>query len=56
MIILSYNPCLLVTITRNAFGVIRMQTDNTLILGDHKFKQIENEELIKANLTAKLTK
>ena len=56
MIILLYNPCLLVTITRNAFRVIRMQTDDTLILRDYKFKQMENEELIKANLIAKLTK
>jgi len=56
MIILLYNPCLLVTITRNAFRVIRMQTDDTLILRDYKFKQLENEELLKAKLTAKPTK
>jgi len=33
-----------------------MQTDDTLILGDYKFKQLENKELLKAKLTAKLTK
>jgi len=33
-----------------------MQTDDTLILRDYKFKQLENEELLKAKLTAKPTK
>ena len=55
MIILFYNPCLLVTITINAFSIIRMQTDNTLVLGDYKFKQLENKELLKAKLTVKFT-
>jgi hypothetical protein len=56
MMTLLYNLCLLVTITKNAFRVIKMQTDDTLILGDYKFKQLENEELLKAKLTAKLIK
>jgi len=32
-----------------------MQTDDTLILGDSKFKALEHEELAKANITTKPT-
>jgi hypothetical protein len=49
----SYDPCLLVTTTKDAFGVVGMQTDDTLILGDRNFVQLENEELQKAKLNAK---
>ena len=52
MTTLSYDPCLLVTIAY-AFGLVGMQTDDTLILGDSKFKALEHEELAKANITAK---
>jgi hypothetical protein len=31
-----------------------MQTDDTLILGDSKFKALKHKELAKANITAKL--
>jgi hypothetical protein len=53
MTTLLYDLYLLVTTTRNAFRVVRIQIDNTLILRDYKFKQLENEELLKAKLTAK---
>ena len=33
-----------------------MQTDNTLILRDSKFKALKHKELAKANITTKLTK
>jgi len=33
-----------------------MQTDDTLILRDSKFKALKHEELIKANITIKPTK
>jgi hypothetical protein len=33
-----------------------MQTDNTLILKDSKFKALKHEELVKANITIKLIK
>jgi hypothetical protein len=33
-----------------------MQTDNTLILRDSKFKALKHEELTKANITIKLIK
>jgi hypothetical protein len=33
-----------------------MQTDDTLILRDSKFKALKHEELVKANITIKLIK
>jgi hypothetical protein len=33
-----------------------MQINNTLILGDSKFKALKHEELVKANITIKLIK
>jgi hypothetical protein len=56
MIILLYNLCYLVTIITNAFNIIKMQTNNTLILKNCKFKHLKNNKLIKANLIAKLAK
>ena len=38
------------------FGLVGMQTDNTLILRDNKFKALKHEELVKANITTKLIK
>jgi hypothetical protein len=34
MITSTYDLCLLVTITRKAFGIIGIQTDNIIILGN----------------------
>jgi hypothetical protein len=56
MITLSYNSCFLIITTKDAFRVVGMQTDNTLILEDDNFAQIEDNELKKANLKAKPTK
>ena len=55
MTTLLYDPCLLVTIAY-AFGLVGMQTDDTLILGDSKFKALKHEELAKANIITKLIK
>ena len=55
MTTLLYNPCLLVIIAY-AFGLVGMQINNTLILRDSKFKALKHEELVKANITIKLTK
>ena len=38
------------------FKLIEMQTNNTLILKDSKFKALKHKELIKANITIKLIK
>jgi hypothetical protein len=51
----SYDPCLLITTTKDAFGVVGMQTDDTLILGDNNFTRLEDNELMKANIKAKPT-
>jgi hypothetical protein len=55
MTTLLYNLCLLVIIAY-AFGLVKMQTNNTLILKDSKFKALKYKELAKANITIKLTK
>ena len=50
----TYDPCLLVTENQQGpFGVVGMQTDDTLILGDEKFVKKEGLELEKAELLAK---
>jgi len=49
----SYDPCLLISTDRTAFGLVGMQTDDTLILGSTKFKDQENRELKKAKFLAK---
>ena len=38
------------------FKLIEMQTNNTLILKDSKFKALKYKELVKANITIKLIK
>src|ERR1700721_3447884 len=48
-----YNLCLLIIITKGMVGAIRMQTDNTIILSDDKFAELEENKLKKAKLIAK---
>ena len=40
----------------NAFGLVGMQTNDTLILRDSKFKALKHKELAKANIIIKLIK
>jgi hypothetical protein len=49
----TYNPCLLITITKTVFSVVGIQTNNTLILGSKEFNTIKDEELTKAKFSAK---
>jgi hypothetical protein len=49
----SYDPCLLITTSKDAFGIVGMQTDDTLILGSNNFAKLEQDELEKAKLSAK---
>jgi len=49
----TFNPCFLITTTGTPFGIISMQTDNTIILGDNQFSALKEDELVKANLMAK---
>lgn len=56
MITSTYDPCLLVTTSKEAFGLVGMQTDDTLILGTEKFSEIEQKELtFKAKPKQRLT-
>ena len=51
----TYDPCLLYTenSSRSGFGIVGLQTDDTLFLADKMFAVKEEEQLHKANLLAK---
>src|SRR6266487_741429 len=49
---LTYNPCLLYTST-NGFGLVGLQTDDTLFLADLEFARNEETQLQKAKFLAK---
>ena len=42
---LLYNPCLLITTKKETFGVVSMQTDDTLFLAFKEFAILEDSEL-----------
>jgi hypothetical protein len=48
MTTLSYDPCLLIITKKEAFGVVGMQTDDTLFLASDEFAALEDSELQKA--------
>jgi len=51
----TYNPCLLITNScANAFGIVGMQTDDTLMLGTTKFLLLKEKKLKKAQFRLKL--
>jgi hypothetical protein len=45
---LLYNPYLLITTKKEAFGVIGIQTNNTLFLVSDEFAALKDSELQKA--------
>jgi len=49
-----FNPCFLITTIGTLFGIISMQTNNIIILGDNQFLALKEDKLVKANLIAKL--
>jgi hypothetical protein len=50
----TYDPCLLIsTMKSNEFGIVGMQTDDTLILGDDDFLAKEQDGITKANFLTK---
>lgn len=49
---LIYDPCLLYT-NENGFGVVGLQTDDTLFLANKVFADAEESELKQANFLAK---
>jgi hypothetical protein len=53
MVISTYDPCLLITITENGFSIIRMQTDDIIILADEYFLILEENELLNVKFIAK---
>ena len=42
MVTSMYNPCLLISTTKEAFGMVGMQTDDTLIIGTCKFSILDD--------------
>ena len=49
-----FNPCFLIITTGTLFGIVGMQTNNIIILKDDQFLALKEDELVKANLIAKL--
>ena len=49
----TFNPYFLITTTGTPFGIVGMQTNDTIILRDDQFLALKEDELIKANLMAK---
>jgi len=48
-----FNLCFFITTIGTPFGIISMQTNNTIILGDNQFLALKEDKLVKANLIAK---
>jgi hypothetical protein len=48
-----YDPCLLITTTKEQFSIVGIQTDNTLGLLDNRFVALEQDKLDKARFIAK---
>jgi hypothetical protein len=53
MAISIYDPCLLVTIIKDRFGIVGMQIDDIIILADEHFLTLEKNELLNAKFIAK---
>jgi len=53
IVTLTYNPCLLVTNTKDRFVIVGIQTDDILSLLDSRFTKLEQSKLDKAGFSAK---
>ena len=56
MVTSTFDPCLLITNSSangDAFGVVGLQTDDTLILGNAAFQDLEEKQLKESNFMAK---
>jgi hypothetical protein len=49
----TYDPCLMYSTNNTSFGLVRLQTDDTLIVADNTFTEAEEVELQKAGFIAK---
>jgi hypothetical protein len=56
MITSTYDLCPLIITTKNGFGVVEMQTDNTIILADESFSALKKNKLINIKFIAKSKK
>jgi hypothetical protein len=54
MTIFIFNLFFLITTIGTLFGIVGMQTDNIIILGDNQFSALKEDELVKVNLIVKL--
>jgi hypothetical protein len=51
----TYDPCLLITnVDTDVFGIVGMQTDDTLMLGTATFSSLEEKKIQKAQFRSKL--
>ena len=48
-----FNPYFLITTMGTLFGIISIQTNNIIILGDDQFSALKKNNLVKVNLIAK---
>jgi hypothetical protein len=53
MAISTYDLYLLITITENRFSIVRIQTDDIIILADESFSTLEKNELLNAKFIIK---
>ena len=56
MITSTYDPCFLISTTEDRFDIVKIQTDDTIILTDSQFVSLEDDKLTKAKLLTKLKK
>src|SRR6266567_5622364 len=50
----TFNPYFLITTMGTPFGIVGMQTNNIIILGDDQFLTLKEDKLVKVNLIVKL--
>jgi hypothetical protein len=53
MTILTYDPCLLITIIEDRFSIIKMQINDIIILANEYFLTLEENELLNAKFIVK---
>ena len=49
-----FDPYFLIITTETPFGIVGIQTNNIIILGDNQFLALKEDELVKVNLIVKL--
>lgn len=49
----TFDPCILISNTKQNFRIFGVQTDDTLILADESFSSLEEKKLVNARFNAK---